>query len=158
MLKRLHFTTIIFLSLSFSTIGSCQELVVGASIGYSTFSMGDLKELQNELLNQLPFDGKIVESFPGYLNYSINISLARPTLYYGIVLGRTSTGARISYSDYSGSYSLDQLAQMTYLGGTIAKKVNRNQKIDLYIGGQLLYYLNNLSFTEIIKLLPASSR
>jgi len=157
MFNRLYSATFVFLSLAslaYPTRG--QEIALGLNIGYATFNMQDIRNLQSQLCNSYPVDSKIVESFPGYLNMSGNVYFNNPNIYYGLYFGHTSTGGRISYSDYSGSLSSDQLITMNYVGPMIATKLSRNSKNNVYLGMQLLYYFNNLKFVEVITLNDAS--
>jgi Skp family chaperone for outer membrane proteins len=71
MLKRLSCSALLFLSLTgLSFISTAQEIAAGFNLGYATFNMEELKVIQRELSGQYPFDAKVVESFPGYLNFS----------------------------------------------------------------------------------------
>lgn len=76
--------------------------------GLGSYGMADLKDLNNSTVSTLPFRAKIVDDFPAFLNISGegSISLKSGTRI-GLVLGLATTGSRIAYSDYSGSYTDD---------------------------------------------------
>lgn len=77
--------------------------------GRASYGMGDLKALYQATHATLPFSPKITESFPAYYYYQIQL-LYCPVqdVRLGLTYGSTSTGARSTYSDYSGSYFFDQ--------------------------------------------------
>ena len=100
-----------------------QRVDFALNVGYATFKMTDLKQMQKEQLSYMPVDAKITNSFPGYLNYSIDAVFYDSTYFVGVLLGHTSTGGRINYTDYSGSITYDQLVTMNYNGLVAAKKI-----------------------------------
>lgn len=76
--------------------------------GLGSYGMGGLKDVNTSTLSKLKFPAKLVDDFPAFLNVSGEgaITLKNGTRI-GLVLGLASTGSRIAYSDYSGSYSCD---------------------------------------------------
>lgn len=117
---------------------------VGVNVGLATFSMKDLKAYQREKQQAMPFDARVTESFPSFLNYSVSGSYTDSTRFYDIFIGRTSTGGRLSYSDYSGSYTSDLTAQMQYVGGSIGFRVARIGKVNMFTSVQAMLYANEL--------------
>jgi hypothetical protein len=99
---------ILLLQITFHTAVSSQELNINLESGLGSYKMGDLKELNDMVLESLPFDSKITENFPNYFYYkpSLNLSLNK-IISFGIVLSYQSTGSRISRADYSGEYFYD---------------------------------------------------
>ena len=84
----------------------------GLKIGYGSYGMKDLKDIQNDALRDFGIQSAaITESFPMYFNYAFTI-LTKPTLNRSIKLefGMSSTGSRIAAADYSGNFRYDQLA------------------------------------------------
>lgn len=151
MLKRLPCSALLFLSITgLSFTSAAQEIAAGINIGYATFNLGDLKEFQQELSAQYPFDAHIVESFPGYLNFSASILFVKPTYYYGVIVGHTSTAGRLSYSDYSGSFTSDQLVGINSIGTSFALNLTKKEKTNIFLGGQTSFNFNNLVFNETI--------
>ena len=76
--------------------------------GLGSYGMGGLKDVNTSTLSELHFPAKLVDDFPAFLNVSGEgaITLKNGTRI-GLVLGLASTGSRIAYSDYSGSYTYD---------------------------------------------------
>ena len=129
-----------------------QRIDVSLNVGYATFKMTDLKQMQAEQLSYMPVDAKITNSFPGYLNYSIDAVFYDSTYFVGLLLGHTSTGGRINTTDYSGSITYDQLVSMTYNGLVAAKKIATTKIGNVFIGTNLLTYFNKAKFnySEIV--------
>lgn len=93
------------------------------SVGYGTYRMSNLKAFQKELLADFPEDSRITEDFPGYLYYDLTI--AQPLsdqLRMGISATYGSTGGRLSYKDYSGEVTGNQLVR--YLGVGVPFKLS----------------------------------
>jgi hypothetical protein len=129
-----------------------QRVDIALNVGYATFKMTDLKQIQEEQLSYMPVDAKITNSFPGYLNYSLDAVFYDSTYFVGVLLGHTSTGGRINTTDYSGSITYDQLVTMNYNGLVAAKKIATTKIGNLFIGTNLMTYFNKAKFdyTEIV--------
>ncbi|NSW94173.1 MAG: hypothetical protein HPY62_05625 [Bacteroidales bacterium] len=116
------------------------ELVSQSSIGLygglATFSMDNLKELNNQQTNSLPFDIVKVDNFnPGfYMGASFNYSLSDNYLI-GIQYQYTTTGSRIGQKDYSGFYYFDQIASGHFIGIKPETVIERNSffSVSLYL-------------------------
>lgn len=87
-----------------------QELNIGFESGTGSYSMNDLKELNNVYRGSLPFDARITENFPNYWYYRPSISYSfKKNVTLGAAWSFHSTGSRISLADYSGEYSFDMI-------------------------------------------------
>jgi len=129
-----------------------QRVDIAVNAGYATFNQRSLKDLQQEILSQMPPQGKITNSFPGYLNYTVDAVFIDSTYFVGILLGHTSTGGRIQYTDYSGSVTADQIVKMNYNGVVAAKRIASTKYGNIFLGANILAYRNkvNLSYSETI--------
>jgi hypothetical protein len=129
-----------------------QRVDIALNFGYATFKMTDLKHIQEEQLSNMPVDAKITNSFPGYLNISVDAVFYDSTYFVGVLLGHTSTGGRINYTDYSGSITYDQLVTMNYNGLVAATKIATTKIGNLFIGTNLMMYFNKgqFNYSEII--------
>ncbi|MCV9387683.1 hypothetical protein [Reichenbachiella ulvae] len=111
-------TLILIVASSFNSFG---QLNIEASLGYHTYDMSMLKEAQNEGLSTIPFNAQITDDFPSYFGYdflgyySFN-SVSKLQFGIGLLFNYTSTGGRISYSDYSGTFYDDQRLTRTGSG------------------------------------------
>lgn len=162
MFPRIFNSLIVLLSVNVLAISAHAQFFTGSysagiSVGYSTFSMAQMKAFQRDLEKQYPVDMKILEQFPGYINYNGSFLIHQGDAYYGLVVGHTSTGGRAYYSDYTGHIALDQIVTMTYAGTTAATKISSNKVFDVLLGGQALMYFNKLKFAEAQKIYDENS-
>lgn len=162
MFSRIFHSLVVLLSLALFTSTASAQLFTGTysagvSVGYSTFSMEQLKDMQRELKRQYPVDMKILEEFPGYWNYNASFLIYQDERYYGWVVGHTSTGGRLYYSDYTGHIASDQIVTMTYTGATMAKTVSSNEIANILLGAQGLLYFNKLKLIEARKVYDENS-
>jgi len=110
----------IFILLSF---GVHAQLRISTSIGYGTYFMNDMRDWQKEVKKGLPVDAEEVSTFPGYLNFESSVTYdSKRKFFIGAIIGFGSTGGRLSYSDYSGSLTLDQLLKYYSLNISIGSK------------------------------------
>lgn len=94
-----------------------QEFNIGISTGLGSYGMWDLKEVQDDLLNEIDIPNlAVTESFPSFFTFGVNLDLLYSNYTITFLSRYESTGGRISYSDYSGSYSYDQLAKQLLIG------------------------------------------
>jgi len=106
-LKKFNTLIVLFLTVSL-TYGQKIKLEIGYGTG--TYSMKDLKEMNSSILKNLPVEAKITDNFPsrpyydGGLFYLLNnhISVGLTERYY-------TTGSRISYKDFSGQLTYDNI-------------------------------------------------
>ena len=151
MLKRIHSITVAVLCLMLvSSFANAQRygqtVEVSINGGYSTFGMSSLKDFQEDILSQMPVQGKVTSSFPGYLNYSFEVVFFDSTYFVGIMIGHTSTGGRIQYTDYSGSITHDQFVKMNYSGFVAAKRIITTKYGNVFLGSNVLAYKNKVDF------------
>ncbi|MGB0347657.1 MAG: hypothetical protein ACPGGA_09240 [Balneolaceae bacterium] len=109
-------TLIITLSLSlFSSVSYAQKFEIGLQAGYGSFDMSELNTLQNAVINEAQFSGlKNTELFPSFFNFGAFANyMINDKSMVKIHVRYESTGARAAYSDYSGSFTYDQLVDQT---------------------------------------------
>jgi hypothetical protein len=96
---------------------SAQKLYIGVGGGLGTFKMDKTREFNQTVMEYLPFDTKLTDDFPPYFLYKAEILYCFPKiLSVGLNTTATSTGSRVCLSDYSGSYTFDNL-QKAYMVG-----------------------------------------
>lgn len=107
---------ILFLMCGLSFCTSAQ-IELSFSTGYGYYAMPKMAALQSELAKQFVAQPKTTSSFPPYWYYTgaVNVEL-HPSISAGFSVAYGSTGGRISYSDYSGSMTVDQLLNYTSIG------------------------------------------
>jgi len=109
--RSIFFVLILFLN----NWGFSQDLEIGIWTGIGSYQMGDLKQMQTQLIQEINIDGlQKTESFPVFYNFGLNYEYSN----FGVFFRYESTGARIAYSDFSGSYFYDQTGDNLVLGGS----------------------------------------
>lgn len=115
---------------------------IRASVGVGSYLMRDMKGLQQTILKNTAFNAKITNRFPVYFNYSMKYLFASDTEgRLGIVAEFGSTGGRVAYADYSGSYREDQLVQYRRIGAVMEhyQPLRNGLAILLGLEGSLLH-------------------
>lgn len=157
----------IFLFSALTTVSMAQKFEISGSMIYGTYSMKDVSEFQQEIVDQLPVPAKVMSDFPAYIGWEGKTSYCFSRVSLGLYTSMHSTGSRVSYTDYSGSFEYNQLAKITQLGigveyflssrendwqpflsmqiGLGWTKFNLNDK--LIVDGQLLYE-DNIDFAS----------
>ncbi|AYB33965.1 hypothetical protein [Chryseolinea soli] len=148
MIKLLHLFLIV---VCFTLDLKAQNFAAGFSVGYAGFALRDVKDSQARVVQDLKYgspylDAQITQSFPSYINYSANFLWTPDKFYVGVVFGHTSTSGRISYGDYSGALTLDQLIRMNYAGVQGAVRLHTIGKTDIFFGVQTTTWYNTLKY------------
>jgi hypothetical protein len=82
----------------------------GVTAGVGKYSQSDLKEINSKMANQLIFETKLVNDFPPTFFWGVHFAYQMsPRLFWGPDYQFHTTGSRLGYRDYSGSYSYDQI-------------------------------------------------
>jgi hypothetical protein len=111
------FTLILLSQLSGNAQVSPARLSFSVSASYGSFNMEHLKDINEELVRQLPFNVKSVDNFNPRFYFDGSL---QTTLFSKMVLGINyqyyTTGSRIGQKDYSGHYTFDLIANGHYAG------------------------------------------
>ena len=95
------------------------QVSVGISSGLGHYQLKEVRSLQQLVTTSLPVPAKITADFPDYWFYEGHIKLQSNKLIGGLHVNFGSTGGRISYADYSGSYTGDQLLRYYSVLGSV---------------------------------------
>jgi len=95
---------------------TAQNVYTSFGVNYASFAMEDATEFQDELWRQLPVRSEKMSEFPNFFGYEGKVYLAFSKFQVGLFGAFNSTGSRLSYSDYSGSFEYNQTATMTQFG------------------------------------------
>lgn len=135
MMKQLLFV-IILLILGFNTIAqeNRPKLKLGVLGGFATYSFENLKDMNNEIINQLPFDVAVIDNFPSRFYFGGH-ALIRVASWYSVgpAYEFHSTGSRVGASDYSGFYHFDQILSTHQLGIENEICISKNIKPAVFI-------------------------
>jgi hypothetical protein len=89
-------------------------------LGYGTFQMQPLKELQRSMVANTGMNAKVTDSYGPYFQFGFNVVFAlSENTRLGSFFEHGSTGGRIAYSDYSGEFTLDTPVNYNALGTLI---------------------------------------
>ncbi len=128
-----------------------QNLRFSVGANYGTFSMADLKGLQEEFLKDLKatVPAKITDKFPPFIGFEGSLTWTNWKNYYGIEAGYNSTAGRIAYSDYSGKVTFDQLVRSPRVGLSAAfglHEINSPWEFFLLLNGGTVFNRYKLDY------------
>lgn len=125
--------TVFLLSKVFFLI-EAQKLKFGFQTGVGSYSMNTLKELNEKVSYNLPFESQVVSDFPPYWNYKPKFILQIRKIGIGFNCLYMSTGSRISAKDYSAEYQYDMLVKSLAPGFILNLRLNNSKVylLDLY--------------------------
>jgi len=150
-MRRYHIKTFIFILMIFSLPGKSQNWNLQFSTTYGTYSMKDLKEIQQSLQIQAqPFSAKIVESFPSRFGYDVAFIRTNSKRSIGLFYSYQSTGGRIHYEDYSGELKMDQIINGNSIGAFITGDLTKSESYKLYGGIRVGITATNLKLQNTI--------
>lgn len=127
---------------------SYSQISVSASVARAFYNMEQLRGQQSYFHNNIPFDAKITDEYPAYYNFKGRVAYDLNDAHrVGIFAETMSTAARITYSDYSGSYYLDQTVTGVMAGALYQHHKALHKNIALTMGA----YLGTLFTTHTIE-------
>lgn len=99
-----------FFFLQLISISYGQRFKIDVGYGLATYLMNDLKDMNNNIIKNLPVKAQITDDFPltpfYYAGVNINIT---SHFYLGVNCSFNTTGSRISYKDFSGELKYDNI-------------------------------------------------
>ena len=136
-----------FILLLFVLFGSqswSQSYKFGMQWGIGSYSMSDLKTINDLATPNIPFDTKIVSNFPLFFYYRPTFLMVFDDYSVGLVNTFQSTGSRISAKDYSGEYRFDMKVNSNCPG------IYFERNISSYNNVQVLFYtILGCSFSKL---------
>jgi len=127
-----------------------QELKFGLQTGIGTYSMEGLKNINDYVSGDIPFDTKITSDFPAYFYYRPSVVFAWNRFSLGLIYTMQSTGSRITAKDYSGSYRFDMKLRAASPGIYCDLKLanTNNGKFSIYSMSGVLF--SKLGMQEVL--------
>jgi hypothetical protein len=120
--------------------------------GLGLYSMKDLKNINTELLKQLPFKAALTDNFPPYFYHKVACVFEVDSLISAGIIGAFyTTGSRISRKDYSGEYKFDQTI-FSYVPGLTIRFKNYSFKLKFEEYNNLCYSFTQLDLLEQIQI------
>ncbi|MCL3781267.1 hypothetical protein EMN47_12830 [Prolixibacteraceae bacterium JC049] len=84
------------------------------SIGYGTYQLDDIKELQRTMINKRGL--KETDAFPGHITHSLSVGYNTGFHSMGSTFSYLTTGGRLHRADFSGSYTVDMITNGYRIG------------------------------------------
>ncbi len=110
-------TIMILLIMSVFSQANGQKVELIFTAGMASYSMRDLKTMNADLRDQLPFNSEVTDNFPMTLQFGGQFAVQMIKKYkLGVLYAFNSTGSRISSGDYSGSYLFDNVVNGHTIG------------------------------------------
>jgi hypothetical protein len=129
-----------------------QQVSIGFQLGTGTYSMSQLKTINDLVKHDLPFDTKTVANFPPFLNYSAAFLIRTGIVNTGLVYTFQSTGSRVSGKDYSGEYRFDMVIYSSAPGIYCAIDLLQQDKLLISFYSVFGTLFSNLKTSEFLRI------
>jgi hypothetical protein len=114
--------------------------------------MDDLKEVMSEYQNTIELPSQITEDFPDTYNYTGRTLCKISNYYFGMGFGYSSTGARLSYADYSGSFNFDIISSSYQIVPIIGYNVFSRNGFDINLDLSVPLLFSEVKFNDYLQL------
>ncbi len=124
-------------------------------IGYYSFSMKELQTLNDEFIQDYQSNKIGVHQtarFPAYVGFMAEFYFNTAKTPYGFFVEHTSTGSRLTYDDYSGSLTLDQLVRRNSLGILTEKNIFTKGRITVLASLHVSLFMNTLTLKKTLSI------
>lgn len=133
-------------------IARAQDIKINLLAGVGFYHMNTFSELDENILQTLPFDAKLVSNFPPYPYYQPMVKIKCKNSEIGLVYLYQTTGSRISSKDYSGEYRLDTKVN-SHSPGLIFNGIFKKYKtLNLGMYLQAGWVFSSLKMNEYLKI------
>lgn len=103
-------------------------------LGLGTYLMKSQKLLQQDIKNNSPIPFEAVTSFPAFPTFGVSLGFKlTEEASLGCWVEYASTGARLSYGDYSGNARIDQLLNTFQIGPFAQYRITKSTTWPLYV-------------------------
>jgi hypothetical protein len=149
---------VIFLLLYYSIQAYSQGWSIEYSIGYGTYQLDDIKNLQHSMLNNY-YRLKETDSFPNYITHSVLLGYNAEHHHFGNDFSYLTTGGRLHRADYSGSYTIDMIMNGYRLGIFYRYYINTGfSPLSVYLQMSPGVLFSNLKINEQVKVYSESAQ
>ncbi len=131
-------SVILVLAFLFATVVYSQDekslLKLGLTGGFGGYSFENLEDINDAVINQLPFEAAVIDNFPDRFYFG-GVALIRVANWYwaGPSYQFHSTGSRVGAKDYSGSYHFDQILSAHQLGLKNEIRISKTMKPAVFL-------------------------
>ena len=116
--------------------------------------MNSLKRLQrfhyNNVLDTIGVDLEVTDQFPGNSSPKLLFEYTRSNHWFGLQMGGFSTGARLSYADYSGEILIDQYSKMRKLSLYYSYEMF-GRKLSYFLGAGLTFSRSSMDLLSHVQ-------
>ncbi|MDD4144678.1 MAG: hypothetical protein PHN68_08585 [Prolixibacteraceae bacterium] len=138
-------TIIVFIIITYNSFA---QLSIEANYGIGSYSLNDLRDMNAEILKNLPVQGKITDDFPMQPFYGIGIFYQTTDIIsLGVTGYYNTTGSRISYKDYSGELKADNILTSWSPGIAVRFKL-MDKRLNLYEETRISCAFSKLEMNE----------
>lgn len=160
-MKRLHLITclLFFLCLIQHTQAQTKRWSFSVGVARAGYNMEKLSQEQLVLQAEIPFSTRIVQDYPAHYNLRAQAELLfNKKNSLGVFAESMSTGGRITYSDYSGSFYLDQLVSAVQFGALYHHNLYQKNKIRALAGIRSGVFFTKHAVESRLKIFDAYTR
>lgn len=130
-----------------------QHIEIAVASGFAGCNMSELKDLNQHLMEDLPFESKVVSDFPAWFIYRASVVASTKEKYkIGVVYTHSSAGSRVSSADYSGEYRFDIAMTGNSVGLLLGYEVFKYKQLDIRFNAIIGGILSTCSLNEYIQL------
>lgn len=123
----------------------------GVTAGLALYSESDLEEINNKVIAALPFDVNTINNFPPGFTYGGYALIGLGNwIYLGPNYQFYTTGSRIGATDYSGSYTFDQILTAHALSIDIESLIIHSERVELTFDVDLGVHLAKWKMNEFL--------
>jgi hypothetical protein len=133
---------------------SGQSFTARMNIGFGSYSMLSLRQLQDYRLKSAGLPAQITDNFPANWTSGIEAGLCFPKFPSRLswFFHFSSTGARVSSVDYSGEMKLDMVANALQFGTCLEQDVWRIKFFSLSVSGKVSYLLTQATTLDYLRI------
>jgi len=143
---------IVIILLSLFQLSFSQKLEFYFGSGINNSSQDELKSLEESWLKVIEVPAKITDNFPSTPSYSGIVKLRFKWFYVGYQYSFTSTGSRISYSDYSGNLTYDFICSSHKFGPSVTFNIAKKNHIYLNLYSHFPIILSKVTIKEVFEI------
>jgi hypothetical protein len=126
------------------------------SIGYGTYQLDDIKNIQHSMLNS--YGLKDTDCFPDYITHSVALGFITGRHQFGSNFSYLTTGGRLHRADYSGSYTVDMIMNGYRLGAFYRYYINTGfSPLNIYLQLSPGAMFSNLKMKEQVNVYSESA-
>lgn len=126
--------TILLLLITTALFG--QHFQIGLGIGAATCQMNSLKDLNEALIETIPFEAQICDNFKPWLMFGLSstYTFKNPRLKAGLQYYFNSSGSRVCSNDYSGEIYTNQVINGHSLAAGFWYELLQKNKLSFNVG------------------------